>query len=226
MTWHLATPTALPHLTSPLNQPHYFMPPRNQPHDIIPHLMTAHHEKPGAHTKFVLGIALVVRPCAHSISKFFLWLTVFSLLKFPPLGLSRHYWYLWYREIAPLFDWAFRQTSSVRPMKSSGSSGLRQSEYVACVSAWSSKHVTCAWIIDWRGEARKSRIKHCTLIAIAVCLAIMILSGWHTAFVQTAGWRSCRSLRWWDKCVSCSSCHDAFVTPQRFTYTNPGKRLN
>ena len=103
MTWHDMTPhhitrhdmtsrnyiTTLPHLTSPQNQPHYFISPRSQPHDItyshIPHAAHSitttdtprkhsqpppkrHHQterpKAGAHKNLGLGIALVGRP-AH-----------------------------------------------------------------------------------------------------------------------------------------------------------------
>ena len=44
MTWHdILQLTTLPRLTSPHNQPHYFISPRSQPHDIILHQITAHH---------------------------------------------------------------------------------------------------------------------------------------------------------------------------------------
>ena len=58
MTWHLATNHIIPKVTSPHNQPHY----------------TASH----------LGANHIKSPRGHSISKFFLWLVVFSLWNFRP----------------------------------------------------------------------------------------------------------------------------------------------
>ena len=58
MTWHLATNHIIPKVTSPHNQPHY----------------TASH----------LAANHIKSPRGHSISKFFLWLVVFSLWNFRP----------------------------------------------------------------------------------------------------------------------------------------------
>ena len=68
MTWHLATNHIIPKVTSPHNQPHY----------------TASH----------LAANHIKSPRGHSISKFFLWLVVFSLWNFRP-GLARLYLYLY-----------------------------------------------------------------------------------------------------------------------------------
>ena len=105
MTWHdISQLTTLPPFTSPHSQPHYhhFISPRSQPHDITAHYITTtdtprkHNQQPpkrhpqterlraGAHKKLGLGIALVLSPCAHSISNLLLWLVFFPLKLLPP----------------------------------------------------------------------------------------------------------------------------------------------
>ena len=82
MTWRVTTLIRLPDLTSPHNQPHYFISPRNRPHDIITHHITAHY------------ITITERLEAvwhkkHSISKFFFWFMIYRFvpfLKLPPLA--------------------------------------------------------------------------------------------------------------------------------------------
>ena len=98
ITWHdISQLTTLPHLTSPHNQPHYFISPRSQPHDITYHI-TAHYitttDTPRKHNqpprkrhhqaewlKARFGHRTGWSPCAHSIGKFFLCLKVIFPLK-------------------------------------------------------------------------------------------------------------------------------------------------
>ena len=78
MTWHdISQLTTLPHLTSPHNQPQYFIAPCNQPHQ---NRSPQHHHgtAEGSFTqKTRSGHRSGWSPCAHSIGKFFLWLIVF-----------------------------------------------------------------------------------------------------------------------------------------------------
>ena len=107
MTWHdISQRTTLPHLTSPHNQPHYFISPRSHPHDIMYHI-TAQYIKIDPRTtethpattktpppngmadgwftqKNWFGHRTASSPCAHSIGKFFLWFIVLFLLELPP----------------------------------------------------------------------------------------------------------------------------------------------
>ena len=101
MTWHdISQLTTLPHLTSPHNQPHYFIAPCNQPHQN----RSPHHHHGTAEGSFTQTTRFGHRsrwsPCAHSIGKFFLWLIVFLLGNFRP-RLARLYLYIhhWWKEI-------------------------------------------------------------------------------------------------------------------------------
>ena len=94
MTWHdISQLTTLPHLTSPHNQPHYFIAPCNQPHQN----RSPHHHHGTAEGSFTQTTRFGHRsgwsPCAHSIGKFFLWLIVFVFWNFRP-RLARLYLYL------------------------------------------------------------------------------------------------------------------------------------
>ena len=85
MTWHdISQLTTLPHLTSPHNQPHYFIAPCNQPHQN----RSPHHHHGTAEGSFTQTTRFGHRsgwsPCAHSIGKFFLWLIVFLFWNFRP----------------------------------------------------------------------------------------------------------------------------------------------